>query len=67
MEKPFPFEKQTYYPDYEIEKKDDTLLIKTSDDLVYSLKIKGDRLFIDEENDIEYKTNKYVLEDSEDK
>lgn len=67
VEKPFPFEKQTYYPDYEIEKKEDMLLIKTSDDLVYSLKIKGDRLFVDEKNDIEYKTDKFVLGDSEGK
>ena len=65
VEQPFPFEKQTYYPDYKIEKIDDLLIIKTADDLTYSLKIKGDRLFVDEENDIEYKTDKFVLGDAE--
>lgn len=62
-EKPFPFDERKYYPNYEIEKNDGKIIIKTEDNLKYFLKIKGDRVYLDEENNVEYKTEKYLLDE----
>ena len=61
----FPFELETYYPNYELTQKDETITIKTTDDLEYTLNIRGARLFRDEKNKLDYTTSFYLLGEEE--
>lgn len=61
----FPFELETYYPDYEVTKKGETITIKATDELEYTLNIRGPRLFRDEKNKLDYTTNFYLLGEEE--
>lgn len=60
--KAFPFEEKKFYTNYQIIKEDDIITIKTDDGLEYPLVIAADRMFVDEKNDIEYRTEKYLLD-----
>ncbi|UJF15829.1 hypothetical protein LZ578_01285 [Jeotgalibaca sp. MA1X17-3] len=65
LERPFPFEeleRGVFYPTYEITRKGDQLTIKAND-LSYKLTIVGERIFRDEENDIDYRTEQYLIND----
>ena len=65
LERPFPFEELeegVFYPTYEITRKGDQLTIKVND-LSYKLTIVGERIFRDEENDIDYRTEQNLIED----
>lgn len=61
LEQPFPFEEDTLYTDYEVLRNGDILTIKTEDDLQYELTVRGDRLFTDEENGIDYSSDSCLL------
>lgn len=61
----FPFELEKSYPDYEVNQEEDMITIKADGDLNYDLKITAKRVFIDQENDLEYRTETYLLEDNE--
>jgi|SRR5690625_6046 len=60
-EKPFPFEEEVFYKNYEVEQLGDKLIIKTDEGLEYTLTIDGERIYTDEENEVEYHTDEYLL------
>lgn len=59
-EYPFPFLPEQYYEDYTIVHTDEILSIE-ADDSIYELEILGPRLFRDNENDMEFSTDAYLL------
>ena len=61
----FPFELNKTYPDYEVSKEDEVITIKTADDLEFDLKIIGERVYKDEENNRDYLTNTYLFREEE--
>lgn len=63
----FPFEKEKLYTTYTVTQDEDNILIETDNnkDLQYVLKIKGDRLYEDEKNNIIYSTDAYLLDSEE--
>ena len=60
----FPFDKGTTYVSYMVTQQGDNIVIKAdnNEDLQYKLKIKGERMYEDEENDVTYNTDSYLLD-----
>lgn len=59
----FPFEKEKIYSTYTVIKEGDNIVIEADNnkDLKYVLKIKGNRLYEDDRNNITYTTDSYLL------
>lgn len=60
----FPFDKEKLYSIYTIIQDEDNIIIEADENekLQYVLKIKGDRIFEDEKNNVTYTTDSYILE-----
>ena len=60
----FPFEKGKLYSTYTVIQEEGNIIIEAdnNNELQYVLKIKGDRLYEDERNNITYTTDSYLLE-----
>jgi len=60
----FPFEKGKLYSTYTVIQEEGNIIIgaDNNNELQYVLKIKGDRLYEDERNNVTYTTDSYLLE-----
>ncbi len=60
----FPFEKGQLYSTYTVIQEEGNIIIEAdnNNELQYVLKIKGDRLYEDERNNVTYTTDSYLLE-----
>ena len=60
----FPFEKGKLYSTYTVIQEEGNIIIEAdnNNELQYVLKIKGDRLYEDERNNVTYTTDSYLLE-----
>lgn len=62
---PFPFEYGKLYPDYQVIREGEKLVITAENDLSYELTIRGQRLFYDEKHKIQFTTEFYLLDEKQ--